>query len=389
MGIQKLVGVACSGAFYISFLSAYVPGFSFRSHRCKKGRPIREHFTSDRVSLYATASKGSKKASGGGFGTKSVSAKTPKNNKQGMLKRLEQTYGGTSSQEIAAATEKRVEQAFRTLPPHLQVATQLYQQLQKWNSQVARLTILQQAQLPPSDVEGAQRAQQELDRIYKENNFTEVYLHNLFQRITWDASADFKAARSILGEMPLDIANRVDRACAIIAEAVQAAGRDGRCLDVGCGFGVLVPHLSKAGVKRRQIVGVDLSGEMIRNAQELYPDVTFTAEDFLNDFKESSGFDGVIFCSALHDLPDPLAALEKAAHLLRPNGKLVIVHPQGASHVLKQAMQNPILVKRGLPDSTELESLSSLGLDLFVRPSPAGSTQESTEGYLAVLQKRR
>jgi 2-polyprenyl-3-methyl-5-hydroxy-6-metoxy-1,4-benzoquinol methylase len=35
-----------------------------------------------------------------------------------------------------------------------------------------------------------------------------------------------------------------------------------------CGFGVLVPSLTKAGVDQKQIYGVDLSPEMIRNAQE-------------------------------------------------------------------------------------------------------------------------
>ena len=63
-----------------------------------------------------------------------------------------------------------------------------------------------------------------------------------------DASADAKAARAITGDMPKDIVERVDKACEIVAEAVQAAGSDGKCLDVGCGYGVLVPHLTECGV---------------------------------------------------------------------------------------------------------------------------------------------
>jgi 2-polyprenyl-3-methyl-5-hydroxy-6-metoxy-1,4-benzoquinol methylase len=320
-------------------------------------------------------------AGGGGFGAKKTVA-PKKMSKQAVLKKIKKTYGGTSPKEVAEATQKRVESAIQDLPPHLYVATQLYQQLQKWNTQYSRLSILQQANLPQQEVDSAQRAQAELQKIYDQHDLTENDLHNIFQKITWDASADAKAARAITGNMAQEISDRVDAACQVIAQAVLEAGENGRCLDVGCGFGVLVPYLTKAGVARQQIHGVDLSPEMIRNAEEQHPGIHFEAADFLKEYQDALGFDGVIFCSALHDMPSPLEALQKAASLVRPKGKLVIVHAQGASHVQKQVSSNPVLVKRGLPNANELRDLGLDGFSLVIEP------QVIDEGYLAVFQKQ-
>ena len=247
------------------------------------------------------------------------------------------------------------------------------------------MSVLQQAQLAPEEMEGARRAQDELDRLYSAHNLTEMDLHNLFQRITWDASADAKAARAVTGEMALEIQQKLDRACQIVAAAV---GPQGRCLDVGCGFGVLVPHLVQAGVKPTQIHGIDLSPEMIKNAKAQHRGVQFQAVDFMNDYVDQNGFEGVMFCSALHDLPDPMVALQKAAALVKNGGKLVVAHPQGASHVLKQSAANPVLVKRGLPTAQELKALQLPGMVLEVEPAAPNSPQEASDGYLAVFTKQ-
>jgi len=324
--------------------------------------------------------------SGDGFGSKTSSG-PKKMSKKDALRKVQKTYGGTTPQDIARGTEQRIEKSMKSLPQHLQIATQIYQQLQKWNARVSTLSVLQQANLAPQELDGARRAHEELERIYAEHAFTQDDLHNIFQKITWDASADAKAARAITGVMPKDIADRVDRACEIVAEAVKAAGPKGRCLDVGCGFGVLVSPLMKAGVVVEQIYGVDLSTEMIRNAQEQHRGVNFEASDFLKDYQDSEGFDSIIFCAALHDLPDTIGALKRAARLLRPNGKLVICHPQGATHVAQQNRVNNVLVKRGLPDAVELQSLDLGGLELILEPAKAGTPQETEDGYLAMLQK--
>jgi SAM-dependent methyltransferase len=422
----------------------------------------------DSMRCWAKSKKSSRGGGGGGgFGAKTVSASSSKlitaaSLQKTMLKKVQQKYGGTSAQEIAQSTQQQIEAAIKQLPPHMQMAIQFYQQLQKWNAHVAGLSVLEQAtHLSTPELDGAKRAQDELNRLYQQYDISSHNVHNILQQITWNASADAKAARSVTGNMPTEIETRVDRACVIVAktlrrtaaasatqssneavekatqssnEAVETAtaaekeAAEARMLDVGCGFGVLVPHLIKAGVQPSQIFGVDLSPEMIRNAQEMHQNhdrhrsknagPTFEAVDFLGDDyrgpppKASSRsesdnhapdtggccFDSIIFCSSLHDMPDVIGAINKAARLLRPDGTLVIVHPQGASHVLNQVRANPALVTRGLPEAEELQTLCSntnndaqcdTGLELVVEPASAGSKEEALEGYLAVLQKRR
>ena len=316
---------------------------------------------------------------GGGFG-----AATPqkKKTKKAALSQVKKKYGGTTAKDIALGTQKAIDQAMQALPEHLRLATELYQKLEQWDNRMQEMSILQQTNIPMGEMEGAQRARDQLEAIYKEHNLTPSDIHNIFQEITWDASADAKAARAITGSMPQEIELRVQRVCSAVADAV---GSEGRCLDVGCGPGTLVPFLTKAGLTTEQIVGMDLSSEMIRNAKEQHPNIEFIAADYLS-FEDEQGFDAIVLLSALHDMPDMHAVLAKSACLLRPGGKLLISHPQGASHVLNQARKNRILVKRGLPKTDELNSLE-LGLKLTIEPAGADSHEEGREGYFAVLEK--
>lgn len=285
---------------------------------------------------------------------------------------------------MAKGTGERISKALSELPDNVREAVDIYKQVQQFEAYRSKLSVLDQASIPEQDVNRNQQRQMRLEELLSASNMTERDLHNTLQQITWDASADAKAARALMGKMPDQIERRVDNACDIIASAALNPKND-RVLDVGCGPGFLVEYLEKAGVRREQITGIDLSPEMIRNAQESYRAGRFVAGDFL-EFQDQDGFDGIVFCSALHDLPDQTAALEKAASLLRPGGTLVILHAQGASHVIGQVKANPVMVKRSLPTAEELDAMQ-LGLKLDIAPADAGSAEEASVGYLAVLKK--
>lgn len=343
--------------------------------------------------------KTSGSASPKGFGAaKSKITKRKKPSKQQVLKQLERKYGGTSAEHIAQATQKLIEKEIQQLPVHVQVALQLFQQLEKWDSLLANMSILDQANIPASETEGAQRARHELKSILKEHGLTNVDLRNTLQQITWDASADAKAARSLTGQMSADIAERVDTVCAMAAEVVM--NPEDRCLDIGCGFGVLFPQLTKRGrLHPSQVFGIDLSPEMIRNARELHGGTssggegggpTWQAVDFIQDFTppdDITSFAAVIFCASLHDMPDMDAALHKAWALVQPSGgRLIIAHPQGATHVAQQSRANPVLVPRGLPTTDDYHALNLPDCRLLVEPAKSRPEQDRL-GYLAVLEK--
>lgn len=302
-----------------------------------------------------------------------------------IQEKLIKSYGG----DVAKGTEQRIQKAMSSLPPHIQEVAALYKKINQWDASMASLSLMQQSQLPQHDIDGAKRAREELKIYYEKYNLNDQYMHNLFQQMTWDASADAKAAKAIIGQMPQHIEERVNKACDIIAECVKRAGRkEGRCLDVGCGHGTLIPSFINAGIYPGQIKGVDLSPEMIRNAEERYRGPEFIATDFLQ-LVEDDQYDGVMFCSSLHDLPDMKSSLFKAAKLLRSGGKLVIIHAQGGAHVDSQHKANPLLVRRGLPSGDELiQWAEEMLLEVEVLPAAPSSKQDKEEGYLAVLRKK-
>lgn len=388
VGVQKFLTLAIILALIVDpNRRCFVDGWILPLAPCSSSDVTSPSRHAPNTLLWAKKKKNTaaKKTGGGGGGFGAPAAATKKPSKKDLAKRITQQYGGTSPQDIARGTQARIDQAMKRLPNHMQVATRLYQELQRWNARLSQLSVLEHANIPPQELEGARRAQEELDNICQEYDLTTDNLHNVFQQITWDASADAKAARALTGTMSKEVREKVDNACRIVAETV---GQTGKCLDVGCGYGVLVPHLKECGLDASQIYGVDLSSEMIRNAIEQHRGVQFEASDF-DQYAPDTDFDAIIFCSSLHDLPNASKALGKAASLLRPQGKIVVVHPQGAAHVARQHTANPVMVQNKLPDAVQLNEMASgVGLIVEKEPAQSGSAQEEQEGYLAVLIRK-
>ena len=359
-----------------------------------------------------------------------------------MLQRLQQQYGGTTPSEIATGTQRKMTEYIQQLPLHLQTAVQLYTKLQQYNTTVSKLSIYQQTTMySHAQMDEIRKDQQQLQTIYTTYALSNIDLHNVLQQMTWDTSAYAKMVQSQLGQMKPNMAQRIQMACSYMVEAVvtpttTTAGSGGRCLDVGCGYGALVPILtttttttsSSASTKTMvasQIYGIDISTEMIKCGQELYPDCQFITGDFLqyhhptnsadvdtNNSDSDGYFRGIIFCSSLHDMPNMYLVLDKAFALLSndPGSTIVIVHAQGAGHVQMQHDKNPMLVPQLLPTATELQTVIdsynnqnnhnnnhqnnnpttrlSVSLQLTVAPANANTPNDIANGYLAVIQRK-
>ena len=100
-----------------------------------------------------------------------------------------------------------------------------------------------------------------------------------------------------------------------------------RVLEVGCGTGILslgiAPH---AG----EVVGVDLSPEMIALAQEKaqngrFQNLTFREGDAYELPFDDSSFDVVLLTNLLHVVAEPSRVLKEAHRVLRPGGVLATV----------------------------------------------------------------
>ncbi|KAL7543861.1 hypothetical protein ACHAXR_013230 [Thalassiosira sp. AJA248-18] len=345
---------------------------------------------------------------------------------------LTERYGG----DIGKGTQERIQTSLESLEPHLREAAELHKGVTQFDALVAPMTPADRNRLiAPVQSQMAEDDRKKLKTIMEEHNLSDRELHNVYQRITWDAAADAKATQAdIVGnKMKPELQERITKACAIAVEAAECEGALGKILDVGCGHGAIVRSLVDAGLSEPDMyVGIDLSSEMVKNAIERYGSArngrtgkgrVFVADDFLtHDFGGDGIFDSVIICSTLHDLPDMEASIERSSSLLRANGgKVVIVHAQGAQHVLVsvhvaiispgsgnlhvltgissilpnslqgQHKANPVMVKRGLPTAKEwvemLDNHSEWGLTLEYEPADPRSDKDENEGYLAVLSK--
>ena len=339
--------------------------------------------------------KNKKKGNGG---------ETPAQAQLRWANKMKKVYGGTTAEEIAIATEKRIGfMITESLSEPLRKALELREIVAQFERRISGMDAdAIRQRFTAEELEQAIQNRKLFDEHLQTNNLTTEDLQVAMQRLTWDASADAKACKSVTGKMPATFKNRVARASELAYEA--SSNDDGLVLDVGCGYGVLVPFLKKAGFKANQIHGVDLSSEMIGHAKSFYPDVAtkgkFETMDFFADIEEGSRnkYRAVIFCSALHDMPDLKRALIKTKNELldskTPGSRLVIVHAQGVSHALNQNKQNPLLVPRGLPSTAELQEWLCDGDDddggptmkLVHEPAESKSQGEIREGYLAVLE---
>ena len=126
------------------------------------------------------------------------------------------------------------------------------------------------------------------------------------------------------------------------AAAVGAAERiGGRVLDVGVGTGISLAQYSP----RNRIVGIDLSEPMLRRAKarlrrhplahvEMLAVMDAERLGFADAF-----FDVVVAQYVITAVPDPEAALDEFARVVKPGGEIVLVNHLGAETGLRRVYE--------------------------------------------------
>ncbi|MCY3665141.1 MAG: class I SAM-dependent methyltransferase [Gemmatimonadetes bacterium] len=92
-----------------------------------------------------------------------------------------------------------------------------------------------------------------------------------------------------------------------------------RVLDLGCGTGQLSARIDATGA---EVVGIDLSAEMIEAAREQFPGLFFAVGD-AREFSFAEPFDAVFSNAALHWVKPPEEALACIAACLGQGGRFV------------------------------------------------------------------
>jgi phosphatidylethanolamine/phosphatidyl-N-methylethanolamine N-methyltransferase len=136
---------------------------------------------------------------------------------------------------------------------------------------------------------------------------------------------------------------------AAIAAAEQVGGR---ILEVGVGTGISLPGYSSAN----RIVGIDLSEAMLRKAQERVAELSLSNVVRLEvmdaehlSFADES-FDVVAAHHVVSTCPNPEAALDEFARVLRPGGEIILISRVGAEAGLRrvaEGMLQPIVRQLG------------------------------------------
>ena len=113
-------------------------------------------------------------------------------------------------------------------------------------------------------------------------------------------------------------------------------------LEVGVGTGISLPDYSRAN----RIFGVDISEAMLRKARERVTELGLSHVEGLEvmdaehlTFPDAS-FDVVVAQYVVTAVPNPEAALDEFARVLKPGGEIIILSRVGAEAGLRRAVEH-------------------------------------------------
>lgn len=134
---------------------------------------------------------------------------------------------------------------------------------------------------------------------------------------TWDHDAN-------------DVAHTLRRLEALRDRLALQPGQD--LLELGCGTGRITGWLA-AQVRPARVVAADFSTAMLAQARQRHPDTEFWLMDICDEPPGDALFDVVLCFNAFPHFRDQVQALRHIDRLLKPGGRLVILHLVGSAHL--------------------------------------------------------
>lgn len=125
-------------------------------------------------------------------------------------------------------------------------------------------------------------------------------------------------------------------------------------LDIACGTGVLFQDYIDRGAE--YIAGVDMSEEMVKIAQEKFPDVDVMCTDGERlDLGEA--FDLVMVYNAYAHFNDPEGLMDTLVRSVKPGGRVSIANDTGREELNKYHEEKAALVSKQLPEAAQLAAM--------------------------------
>ena len=131
---------------------------------------------------------------------------------------------------------------------------------------------------------------------------------------------------SVAGKYSALFCNELDARpleCKLLDMFLERINNDGIILDIGTGPGEIAGYLGK---KRKNVIGIDLSDEMISYAKSNYPGVEFLVQDMTSlNFKNSSIMGITAFYAIVHFEYDRIDTALKEFYRVLKNGGILLV----------------------------------------------------------------
>ena len=212
--------------------------------------------------------------------------------------------------------------------------------------------------------------QQQLDNLQASyDRVAEEYAHRIFDELQYK---------------PLD-RQLLDRLAASLPEG-------GIICDMGCGPGQVARYLHDRGA---QVIGVDLSAQMIAQAQQLNPDIDFKQGNLLALDVADEAWAGIAaFYSIIHVPRDEVVAvLQEWKRVLQPGGRLLVAFHLGVEVLhLEEWWGQPVSADFVYFQAPEMQAyLQAAGFqieDLIERPPYPDVEHQSRRAYLLARKPR-
>ncbi len=154
-----------------------------------------------------------------------------------------------------------------------------------------------------------------------------------------------------------------------------------KVLDLACGTGVVTGLIHE--LSDTEVVGVDISNNMIEVAKEKYKDeewATFVHADFLN-WNANRTFDDVVIYNAYPHFLEPIVLSKKLASVLNKGGRVAILHSLSRKDLNSHHSGRATSVSRNLMEL-------SREVDFFKNEFNVITLKEDDKSIVIILQKR-